>query len=82
MQASQMERIMDEADAYGHTHSERLSHAQVFGHAREVVIAELNQVDALCANDPRHYTRAPAAPVTQSGAKGRKLTLVQTEFWG
>ena len=24
----------------------------------------------------------PAAPVTQSGAKGRKLTLVQTEFWG
>ena len=26
--------------------------------------------------------RAPAAPVTQSGAKGRKLTLVQTEFWG
>ena len=24
----------------------------------------------------------PAAPVTQSGAKGRKLTLVQTEFLG
>ena len=26
--------------------------------------------------------RAPAAPVAQPGAKGRKLTLVQTEFWG
>ena len=25
--------------------------------------------------------RAPAAPVPQLGAKGRKLTFVQTEFW-
>lgn len=28
---------MDETDAYCRTHSERLSHAQVFDHAREVV---------------------------------------------
>ena len=25
--------------------------------------------------------RAPAAPVPQQGAKGRKMTFVQTEFW-
>ena len=25
--------------------------------------------------------RVPAAPVAQQGAKGRKLTFVQTEFW-
>ena len=25
--------------------------------------------------------RAPAAPVAQPGAKGRKLAFVQTEFW-
>ena len=34
-----MEQIMDETDAYCRTHSERLSHAQVFDHAREVVNA-------------------------------------------
>ena len=36
---SRMEQIMDETDAYCRTHSERLSHAQVFDHAREVVNA-------------------------------------------
>lgn len=36
---SRMEQIMDETDAYCRTHSERLSHAQVFNHAREVVNA-------------------------------------------
>ena len=36
---SRMEQIMDETDAYCHTHSERLPHAQVFDHAREVVNA-------------------------------------------
>ena len=36
---SRMEQIMDETDAYCRTHPERLSHAQVFGHAREVVNA-------------------------------------------
>ena len=34
-----MEQIMDETDAYCRTHSERLSHAQVFDHAREIVNA-------------------------------------------
>lgn len=52
-----MERIMDETDAYCRTHQESLSHMQVFGHARDVVITELNQADALCENDLRHYTR-------------------------
>ena len=36
---SRMEQIMNETDAYCRTHSERLSHAQVFDHAREVVNA-------------------------------------------
>ena len=63
MQASQLERIMDETDAYCSIHSERLSHAQVFGHARDVVVAELNQADALCENDPRHYTRAESLKI-------------------
>ena len=36
---SRMEQIMDETDAYCRTHSERLSHTQVFDHAREVVNA-------------------------------------------
>lgn len=44
MQTSQMEQIMDAADAYCRTHSERLSHAQVFDHARDVIVSELNQI--------------------------------------
>lgn len=39
MANSRMEQIMDETDDYCRTHSERLSHAQVFEHAREVVNA-------------------------------------------
>lgn len=34
-----LEAIMDETDEYCRTHSERLSHAQVFEHAREVANA-------------------------------------------
>ena len=34
-----LEAIMDETDEYCRSHSERLSHAQVFGHAREIVDA-------------------------------------------
>jgi len=34
-----MEQIMDETDNYCRTHPERLTHAQVFDHAREVVNA-------------------------------------------
>jgi DNA-damage-inducible protein J len=34
-----IEEIMDETDEYCRAHNERLSHSQVFGHAREVVDA-------------------------------------------
>jgi DNA-damage-inducible protein J len=34
-----LEAIMDETDEYCRSHSERLSHAQVFEHAREVANA-------------------------------------------
>ena len=34
-----LEAIMDEADEYCRSHSDRLSHAQVFGHVREVANA-------------------------------------------
>ena len=34
-----LERLLDETDEYCRTHNERLSHSQVFGHAREVVDA-------------------------------------------
>lgn len=34
-----LETILDETDEYCRSHSERLSHAQVFGHAREVATA-------------------------------------------
>ena len=63
MQTSQLEQIMDVTDAYCRTHSERLSHAQVFEHARAVVVSELNQADALCENDSRHFTRAQSLQI-------------------
>ena len=34
-----LETVMDETDEYCSSHSERLSHAQVFGHARKVANA-------------------------------------------
>ena len=34
-----LEAIMDETDEYCRSHAERLSHAQVFGHAREIANA-------------------------------------------
>ena len=34
-----LDAIMDETDAYCRTHPERLTHSQVFGHAREVANA-------------------------------------------
>ena len=63
---------MDETDAYCRTHSERLSHAQVFDHARDVVIAELNQEDALCEGDPRHYTRAQSLKILKERRDARR----------
>jgi DNA-damage-inducible protein J len=36
---SRMEAIMDETDEYCRTHDERLSHSQVFDHARGIVDA-------------------------------------------
>ena len=72
MQTSQTEQIMDETDAYCLTHSERLSHAQVFDHARDVVISELNQADALCENDPCHYTRAQSLKILKERRDARR----------
>ena len=37
--ANSLDAIMDETDAYCLSHSERLTHSQVFGHAREVANA-------------------------------------------
>ena len=72
MQTSQMEQIMDETDAYCRTHSERLSHTQVFDHARDVVVSELNQADALCENDSRHYTRAESLKILNERREVRR----------
>ena len=63
---------MDETDAYRRTHSKRLSHAQVFDHARNVVIAELNEADVLCENDPRHYTRAQSLKILKERRDARR----------
>lgn len=63
MRTSRLEQIMDETDDYCRIHSERLSHALVFGRARAVVLAELNRADALCENDPCHYTRAQSLKI-------------------
>ena len=41
-----LEEIMDETDAYCRTHAERLSHSQVFGHAREIANARGKRVRA------------------------------------
>ena len=72
MPTSELERIMDVTDAYCRTHSERLSHAQVFDHARDVVVSELNQADALCENDSRHYTRAESLKILMERRNVRK----------
>ena len=37
--ANRIEAIMDETDAYCSTHHERLTHDEVFGHAREIANA-------------------------------------------
>ena len=37
--ANRIEAIMDETDAYCRTHHDRLSHDEVFGHAREIANA-------------------------------------------
>ena len=73
MQTSLLKQIMDETDSYSRTHSERLSHAQVFDHARDVVIAELNQADAICENDPRHYTRAQSLKLLKERRDVRRV---------
>ena len=72
MQTSQMEQILDETDAYCRIHSGRLSHAQVFDHARAVVVSELNRADALCENDPRHYTRSQSLKILKERRDARR----------
>ena len=75
MQTSQLEQIMHVTgvlDAYCRTHSERLSHAQVFEHARDVIVSELNQADALCENDLRHYTRVQSLKILNERREVRR----------
>ena len=72
MQTSQTEQIMDETDAYCLTHSERLSHVQVFDHAQDAVISGLNQVDMLCENDSRHYTRSQSLKILKERCDARR----------
>ena len=72
MQTSQTEQIMDETDVYCRTYSERLSHAQVFDHARDAVISELNQADMLCENDPRHYTSSQSLTILKERCDARR----------
>lgn len=74
MQTSQLEQIINETDDYCRIHSERLSHAQVFGHARAVVLAEINQTDALCENDPRHFTRVQSSKIRSGSSASFVLT--------
>ena len=74
MQTSQLEQIMDVTDAYCRTHSERLSHAQVFEHARDVIVSELNQADALCENDLRHYTRVQSLKILNERREVRRCS--------
>ena len=73
MKTSRMEQIMDEADAYCSTCSERLPHAQVFDHARAVVLAELNRADALCENDPRHLGRWQSRKILNERSDARRV---------
>ena len=68
-----MEQITDETGAYCRTHSERLSHAQVFDHARAVVLAELNRADALCENDPRHLGRWQSRKILNERSDARRV---------
>ena len=63
---------MDETDAYCRTHSERLSHVQVFDHARDVVIPELNRADVLCENDLRHYARSQSLKILKERYDARR----------
>ena len=72
MKTLQLEQIMDVTDAYCRTHSERLSHAQVFDYVREVVVFERNRVDALCENDPRHYTHAQSLKILKKRRDARR----------
>ena len=65
---------MDEADAYCSIHSERLTHAQVFDHAREVVVSELNRADALFEKDPRHYARAESLKILKERRDAQRGT--------
>ena len=73
MKTSRMEQIMDEADAYCSTCSERLPHAQVFAHARAIVLAELNRADALCENDSRHYSCSQSQKILKERRGARRV---------
>ena len=73
MKTSRMEQILDETDAYCCTHSERLSHTQVFDYARAIVLAELNRADALCENDSRHYSCSQSQKILKERRGARRV---------
>ena len=44
---------------------------ETYKHLNDPVILELNQVDALCENDPRHFTRAQSSKIIKERSKLR-----------
>ena len=45
---------------------------ETYKHLNDPVIPELNQVDALCENDPRHYTRAESLKILKERRDARR----------
>ena len=43
-----------------------------YKHLNDPVVAELNQVDELCENDPRHYTRAQSLKILKERRDARR----------
>ena len=73
MQTWKLEQILDEADAYCRTHSERRSQAQGFDFARAIVLAELNRADALCENDSRHFSCSQSQKILNERRDARRV---------
>ena len=43
-----------------------------YKHLNDPIISELNRADALCENDPRHYTRAQALEILKERRDARR----------
>ena len=62
-----------------------------YKHLNDPIISELNTADALCENDPRHYTRAQSLEILKERrdtqphfcavpfARGRKTLMLRTQ---